>query len=170
MPGRRRCGGQRGRGQAGRGQGARGQGARGQGARGQGARGQGVVGGRVVGWGAGRDAIEGGAEDDSGHHAVAAAGQQGQAGAGLRFGLGLGQDAPPGGDHRVGRQHETPRRIHRSRLGPRQTFGVQARQLVRQRGFVDLGRMDAVGRDADLRQQCQPSRAADARTSLCSFT
>ena len=71
------------------------------------------------------------AQHDGGQHAVAAAGQQRQAGARLGLGLRLGQDAPAGRDDRVGGQHEAAGRSPPRRAPWRAPGAARGRAAVR---------------------------------------
>ena len=98
-------------------------------------------------------------EDHAGHHAVAAAGQQRQAGADLFRGFGFGQNAAAERDHGIGGEHEAAGTRCGVGLGAGHPARVQARGFVACRGFVDVGGDDAVGREADLVKQHQATRA-----------
>ena len=80
----------------------------------------------------------------------------------------LGQDAPAGGDHGVGGQHETAGR--RPPPPPWRAPGAARRAAAArraQRRFVDVGGNDAIRHDADLRQQGQPPRAGRGQDQRC---
>ena len=97
---------------------------------------------------------------------MAATGQEIEARLGLVARLALRQDAQADADHRVSRKRQAggeirpPARNRRrgERLFTGQPFGERARLLARAWRFVDLGRQDCVGLDADLRQELKPAR------------
>ena len=70
------------------------------------------------------------------------------------------EDAPAAGDHGVGRQDKGAGMAlpHRLGLGAGQAQDMGSRQFARQRRLVDLGRVDAIGDDADLAQQFEAAR------------
>jgi hypothetical protein len=71
--------------------------------------------------------------------------------------FGLGQDAATDGHDGVGGQDDGAGRTRRDRprLLDRQAQGMAPRGLVAQRRFIDVGGIDPIRGDADLRQQVQ---------------
>jgi hypothetical protein len=92
---------------------------------------------------------------------MSAAGEKRKARRRLRLGFGLGKDASAHGDNRVGRKHGGIGTTGRNsgRFGRGKAHGKRARGFLRERGFVDVGRRDGGGDNADLRQQSQAARA-----------
>ncbi|ODN69568.1 hypothetical protein A6302_03113 [Methylobrevis pamukkalensis] len=97
---------------------------------------------------------------------MGAAREQREAVLGLLRGLGLGQDAPADGDHRVGGEHDVRAAVLRRvetqpgdlGLGAGEPLGELARMFGAAGGLVGLGRHQPVGRDADLREQREAAR------------
>jgi hypothetical protein len=97
---------------------------------------------------------------------MAPAGQEFEARLRLVASLALRQDAETDSDHRVGRKGEAGGEIrpfacdHRRGEGlfPGQPFGEPARLFAPTRRFIDLGRQDCIGLDADLRKKREPPR------------
>jgi hypothetical protein len=88
---------------------------------------------------------------------MAAAGEQGEAGAGVLLRLRLAEQASADGDDRVSGQNKAAVVCDGARLKRRQPLGQLAGLLAAEGCFVDIGAGDAVGGDADLRQQREPS-------------
>jgi hypothetical protein len=74
--------------------------------------------------------------------------------------FGFGKNTPSAGDHSVRCEHKSAglanSRNDRVTLADGQTKGVVARALRRKRMFVDFGRFDPGGLDADLTKKVQP--------------
>ena len=74
--------------------------------------------------------------------------------------LGFRQDAAAAADHRVGAEHESAGMAlcHELRFLRRETLRMLRRQLVLARRLIDIGGIDGIGHDADLRQQLAATR------------
>jgi hypothetical protein len=90
---------------------------------------------------------------------MATAGEQPQAGCRRGFGRRLAEDAPAGGNHRVGGEDMEGGIGRRRRLGEGKAFGIGAGQFVPPGRLVDLGGGDLVGHNPDLRQQGEAAQA-----------
>ncbi len=97
---------------------------------------------------------------------MATAGQEIEARLRLVARLALRQDAQADADHRIRSERQAGGKIRplarNRRRGERlltgQPFGEPARLFAPVRRFVDLGRQDRIGLDADLRKERKPAR------------
>ena len=101
----------------------------------------------------------GGGERDGGDDVVAAAGEEGEAGAHLGGVGGLGQDAAADGDDGVGGEHEMARCCGGAGFRVGDAAGVEAGELGLEGRLVDAGGGDAGGGDADLREEGEAAGA-----------
>ena len=93
---------------------------------------------------------------------------------GLVLGFALGQDAATDTDHRIGREQEAWAEIDALRghgmrgfcLFDREARRMTAREFGPGGGFVDVGRKEGVGLDADLLQQSQSARGGRSQHQL----
>jgi len=96
---------------------------------------------------------------DSGEDAVAAAGEQFQAGACFGFSFGLGQDAAAGGDDGVGGEDDPAGVARGGGFLRGDAAGVIGGQLGLARRLVDVGGDDFVGDDTEPPEQLKAARA-----------
>ena len=108
----------------------------------------------------------GAAQRDGRKHAVAAAGEQGEAGARGRLVFGLGQNAAAASDHRVARQYAGIRRGYGQRLFAGHAAGIVARHFAGLRGFVDVGGLDRVWRYTKAHDQFAPAGTGRCQDEL----
>jgi hypothetical protein len=115
-----------------------------------------------------RAAAIGSRDCDAAQDAVPPAAQELQARPRLGLALGLGQDAPAAGHHRIGGQHPASGMPggDRRQLPTRHALRIGERQLARPMAFVDMGRVDERRLDPDLPQQIAPPRRTRSQDKL----
>ena len=100
---------------------------------------------------------------ERGQHLMAASRQKLETAAHLLARIGLRQNAPSAGNHRIGGENEcfisTPVLCNRLRFCEREPLCMNARQFLRANRFVDMRGNDGVGNDPGLRKQRFAARA-----------
>lgn len=97
-------------------------------------------------------------QHDSGEHVVPAAREEVDTKPCLVFGCGFGQDAPSHSDNGIGGKDKTARHSDRVSFCARHSLRVNSRRLGVRGRFVDIGRNDCGGCNANLRQEREAAR------------